>query len=286
MDALAFDLNRLSKSDRTGSRKTQADRHRMVQKMARDLKTAGFRLPSAKSLKPKHVQSLVSNWQGQGLSAGVLKNRMAAVRWWAKSINKTSVVHRSNDDYGIERRSTSTENKAQRLNIKKVAALPCERMRLAVRMSAAFGLRIEEALKFQPRLADKGDKLSLKPSWTKGGRYREIPILTDRHRALLDEVHAVAGDDSLIPNDKSYIEHRKAFEYQTLKAGMVNLHGLRHNYAQWRYKTLTGTPCPKAGGKTKDELTHSEQIADKDARLTIAEELGHSRLDVTKAYLG
>lgn len=285
MDCLAYDLKNIVKNDRTGSRQTQADRARMLQACARDLRKAGFRLPSAKSLKPKHVDRLVQNWKGQGLKAGVIKNRMAVLRYWAKKINKASVVHRSNDDYGIERRSTSDINKAQRLNLDKVGQLPCKRMQLATRMCAAFGLRIEEALKFQPRLADKGDKIALKPSWTKGGRYREIPVHTDRHRALLKEVADTVGDGSLIPDDKNYIQHRKAFEYQTLKAGMNNLHGLRHNYAQYRYKQIVGRPCPKAGGKKQSEMTPQEFQADKDARLTIAEELGHSRIDVTKAYL-
>ena len=39
---------------------------------------------------------------------------------------------------------------------------------------AAFGLRMEEALKFQPRLADKGDYIALKPNWCKGGAQRFV----------------------------------------------------------------------------------------------------------------
>ena len=67
---------------------------------------------------------------------------------------------------------------------------------------------------------------------------------------------------------------------------MSNLHGLRHNYAQWRYKALTGQACPKDGGAPTKALTPADKIADREARMIIAEELGHSRLDVTKAYLG
>lgn len=286
MDALAFDLKELANQNRNGSRQTQKDRHRMLQAMARDLKAAGFRLPSARSLKPKHVHSLVKTWQSQDLTPGVIKNRMSAVRWWARSVNKASVVERENDAYGIEQRHAAEENKAQRLNLAKVARLPCQRMQLSVRMAAAFGLRVEEALKFTPRLADKGNFIALKPSWTKGGRYREIPVTTERQRALLDEVKAFAGGDSLIPPNLTYIEHRKAFEYRTLKAGLTNLHGLRHNYAQWRYKQLAGFPCPKAGGKPRSALSAAERAIDEEARLTVSEELGHSRIDITKAYLG
>ena len=50
---------------------------------------------------------------------------------------------------------------------------------------AAFGLRLEEALKLKPVQADKGHVLRLQGSWTKGGRTREIPIRDDRQRALL-----------------------------------------------------------------------------------------------------
>lgn len=286
MDALAFDLKELAKNHRNGSRQTQADRHRMLQSIARDLMTAGFRLPSARSLKPKHIHSLVKKWQGQELTVGVIKNRMSAVRWWARSVNKASVVERTNDAYGIEQRQASCDDKAQRLDLGKVAVLPCKRMQLSTRLAAAFGMRVEETLKFAPRLADKGNRIALKASWTKGGRYREIPVSTERQRALLDEVKAFVGGDSLIPPEKSYIEHRKAFEYQTLKAGITNLHSLRHNYAQWRYKQLTGFPCPKAGGRPKEAFNATDAAIDKDARLTVSEELGHGRIEITKAYLG
>ena len=128
-------------------------------------------------------------------------------------------------------------------------------------MAAAFGLRVEEALKFQPRRADKGDRIALAPSWTKGGRAREIPVHSRRHRALLDEVHAEAGDSSLIPDHKTYITHRKAFEHQTLKAGLTNL---PRATPQLRTSPLQGADraaVPQGGGHTpKSALRRSEGV--------------------------
>jgi hypothetical protein len=49
---------------------------------------------------------------------------------------------------------------------------------MSLRLQAAFGLRREEAVKFQPSYADRGDRLALKASWCKGGRAREIPVRT------------------------------------------------------------------------------------------------------------
>lgn len=62
---------------------------------------------------------------------------------------------------------------------------------LSTELQKELGLRREEAMKFQPSYALGGfppataDKVMIKPSWSKGGRYREIPITNDRQRELL-----------------------------------------------------------------------------------------------------
>jgi hypothetical protein len=58
------------------------------------------------------------------------------------------------------------------------------------------------------------------------------------------------------------------------------LHGLRSAYACERYEALTGSPAPVAGGEVPD------RALDREARSIIAEELGHSRIDVTNEYMG
>ncbi|TGU67781.1 integrase, partial [Mesorhizobium sp. M1C.F.Ca.ET.144.01.1.1] len=78
----------------------------------------------------------------------------------------------------------------------------------------------------------------------------------------------------------------KRFEYQTLKAGLRNTHGLRHAYAQQRYRTLTGRACPLADGKRWAEMSSNERAADRAARHKISAELGHGRLKITDTYLG
>ena len=141
-------------------------------------------------------------------------------------------------------------------------------------------------MKLRPVLADKGDRIALKASWCKGGRYREIPITHDKQRALLDEVRELVGDGSLIGQGRNYFQAVKSYENQLLKAGLSNAHGYRHAYAQWRYKQLTGWSCPAAGGPTVDRMTHGQAARDRTARMEISHELGHGRLDVTDTYLG
>lgn len=285
MDALAYDLKNMCDRNRDGSHSTQANRHRFLQMAAKQLKGLGYKLPSARSIKPKHVKDLIGLWRGEGVKAGTLKNRMGYMRFWAEKVNKGSIIPRDNLALGIENRKTDQADKGQKLDMAKLAGIKCPKMRMSMRLMSAFGLRMEEALKIRPSMADAGDRLALKASWTKGGKYREIPMHSDKHRELLEEAKELAGGGSLIPDDKSYIQHRKAFEYATLKGGLSNLHGLRHNYAQWRYKQLTGRDCPKLGLKRED-MNPAQLRQDRSALFTISHELGHERPDITKVYVG
>ncbi|MGJ4972872.1 phage integrase N-terminal domain-containing protein [Bradyrhizobium sp. HKCCYLRH1073] len=285
MDALTYDLKRIALGDGEGSYLTRNQRHRGLQQMAGDLRTLGFKLPAASSLKPRHVEALISHWQASQLSAGTMKNRMGWLRWWAGRVRKANVVPRDNESAGIEQRSAFNGNRARVTPTEKMAALPY-RMQLALRLQMAFGMRLEESLKFRVSQADKGNRLAMQSSWCKGGRAREIPVTHPRQRALLDELRQVCGDGSLIPQGQKYIDFRKEVEHVTWGAGIRNLHGHRHWYAQWRYQALTGRPCPAAGGATYERMSRAEKAADFRARMRISSELGHARLAITDTYLG
>lgn len=86
MDDLTHTLLALCRRNRDGSHTTQADRRRTLTLISRQLKDAGFRRMTARSLKPKHVEALLGRWLADGLSAGTIKNRLAVLRWWAEKI--------------------------------------------------------------------------------------------------------------------------------------------------------------------------------------------------------
>jgi integrase len=285
VDALAYDLKNLALQNGEGSYTTKMQRHRGLQMIARELAALGYKLPAAKSLKEKHIAALVGRWQGAGLSTGTLKNRLSWVRWWAGSVRRGSVVPRQNDAYEIPSRMTWKGNKAHTTTGERLESLP-DWMQLAVKMQMAFGLRLEESLKFRPDIADQGDHLTLKASWCKGGRGRTVPITHPRQRALLDDLRKATNGGAAMPIGVSYIQARKALESATWGAGIRNMHGHRHWYAQWRYQALTGAPSPAAGGKTYENMTKAERAADYRARLVVSRELGHNRVEITDAYLG
>ena len=137
-----------------------------------------------------------------------------------------------------------------------------------------------------PSYADQGDHLTLKPSWTKGGKARAIPIRTPEQREVLDRAHRLAGKGSLIPSSRNYIKQLRIYEGHTIRAGLSKMHGLRHAYAQQRYEELTGWKSPAAGGPRSKTLNREQRDQDHHARLTISRELGHERRQVVSVYLG
>lgn len=284
---LEDDLKGLCRRNRDGARMTQAQREERLRAAARQLDALGYKHLRAHGLKPKHVEALIREWQAAGLSPRTLKNRLSDLRWWSEKVGKPEAIAKSNDAYGIERRSyVSTDSKARQLTTAELNRVQDPRVAMSLRLQDQFGLRREEAIKLVPAWADRGDKLVLKGSWTKGGRPREVPIRTPEQRAILDQARALAGSGSLIPPDQRYIDQRRRYERECSRAGIDRAHGLRHAYAQRRYEDLTGWSAPAAGGPKSRELTPVQRELDAHARQIISLELGHERPQITAVYLG
>jgi len=245
MKDLNYQLSKLCRDNRDGSYSTQATRSRILDLIASQLPGLGFRRMQPRSLKPKHVDALVAHWQDQGISIGTLKNRLSALRWWAKKVNKPSIIAKDNDVYDIGKRdNVARKSKALKLDEKKLSGISDQHVRLSIRLQAAFGLRREESIKFSPSYAVQDYHIKLKPSWTKGGRARTVPIRNDDQRQVLKEVKAFAKGGSLIPAQLDYVQQLNRYQRQLRNVGFSKLHGLRHAYAQQRYLELTGWRAP------------------------------------------
>jgi integrase len=284
---LNYQLMKLCKANRDGSFSTQATRRRILDRIGNQLHELGYKHMQAKSLKPKHVNALVSLWKDQDLSAGTLKNLLSGLRWWARHVGKADMIPKRNGAFDIGNRSqVGKESKAWELKVAQLEKVSDPYVRLSLRLQAEFGLRREEAIKFSPNYAIQADQVRLKASWTKGGRARTVPIRTDAQRQLLEEVKALARGGALIPPNKNYEKQLHRYERQVRTAGTKNPHGLRHAYAQRRYEELTGWQAPVAGGPAARSLSEAQRALDMGARLTISRELGHERISISAVYLG
>ena len=274
------------KSNRDGSYATQNDRKLMLFRFAEDLVCLGFKLRDIHGLKQKHISAVIDFWKSKNLSAGTLKNRTAALRHLCEKINKSNVIA-DNTQLAIKKRVyVPRGNRA--IHNPEFSKISNKYVRISLELQRVFGLRREESLKIRPWKADKEKWLYLQDSWCKGGRARSIPILTEEQRYWLDQAKALVPhkDHSLIPQEKSYIQQRYVYDKQVRRAGLKNLHGLRHAYAQKRYKELTGWDAPINGGRQSKQLTEDQKQQDFCARIVLTEELGHGREQITVNYLG
>jgi integrase len=287
MRTLNRDFKLMCQRNRDGSFATQHDRERLLTMVANQLHEDGFKNLRAQGIRTKHIEHLVSRWQAEGASTGTMKNRMSALRWMDEKIDKENIVARDNAAYGIaDRRFVTNESKAKELDQGKLDKISDPYTAMSLRLQEAFGLRREESIKIQPGWADRGDMLVLKSTWAKGGKEREIPILNEMQRELMNQAKALADKGSLIPVEMSYKDQLNRFKAQTAFAGIDRVHGFRHAYAQARYADLTGWNAPAAGGPTSKQLSPEKKAIDRQARLTISRELGHEREQITAVYLG
>ena len=119
---------------------------------------------------------------------------------------------------------------------------------------------------------------------TKGGRKRKVPVVSETQiQALLFSQHIQGKRSCLIPTGFTWAKFRSEQLRKTRETlqqhGITRLHDLRSAYACERYEQLSGQPAPVLGGRNEGPLGHM-------ARIKIAAELGHGRVDVTNSYLG
>lgn len=284
--SLRHSIASILKNDGSGSFATKACRKNMLMKFADDIFKVNIQLTNIWHLKEKHIDKVVDRWKSQGLTIGTIKNRMASVRHLCRLMNKEKIV-KTNAELKIDRRNYKpTFNRA--IFNPDFSRITDVNIKVSLELQRVFGLRRAECMKIKPHLADRKNFLVLSPSWCKGGRARIIPIRNEEQRYWLNMAKQLAGNvrSSLIPSHKSYKTHAALYDKQVQRAEIRNPHGLRHAYAQIRYKELTGWEAPINGGPTRKELTPEQKLIDHEARLIITEELGHSRKQIVSSYCG
>jgi len=260
----------------------------------------GFHIRHVSSLGEKHVRALAMHWLRMNLSPGTIRNYFSILRTLFRWLGKDSInldLSYYYDDPAVYKVPTAARKSKCWIDanvdpIDKIGEVmqfnPIIALQLLLML--IFGLRRAEAIKLQPINADEGNELNL-ICGTKGGRPRRIPINTHEKRLVLDiaKQYAKRANDSTIPRQYSYKEWLNKFKYAMRKFMItgkdlgVTSHGLRHQYANDTYESLTNMLAPLH--RSEGDAVPSREI-DRKARYRITDELGHSRLTVTSAYLG
>ena len=297
-----YQIKLILKHNRDGSPDRQLARHQNLMRCIKQLEERGYsKRWDVHKLGKKEVSRLVHDWRSQGLAHRTIANRMVDIRWLAEKVGRADQIP-SNKDVGIGLRKNQDgygQNKAMAPDWAKIQALP-ERERLITELRVEFGLRTQEALKFQhPYATQSPDKVMLKSSWTKGGRPREIAITNDRQRDLLARVERFQNNQgkhvgrggagrSMIPPAMRFKTYYAQYNATRHAAGVAG-HEYRHHWAQQRFAQVSGgIAAPHAGGQKYSALNDEDTTRWDIAAAVVNQELGHGegREDITATYIG
>ncbi len=254
----------------------------------------------------EHVKSyankLLNRFENGELSISSIQNYLSAVNVAMSNARLDDCCHLDPvKEAGFPKRSgiTTQDKTLSREDFQHICHDVSTRTKVQLQLQRELGLRCKESALIN---AKQCYKQALKKGYvnissgTKGGRPRTIVIVSQSQlEALKQASHIQEKNKSLIPSEKSWAQHQNDL-YREL-SGKISPHTNRHNYAYDLYFQKTGVLCPVQANishKKHHEYMASElevsieqaKTLDQKARLEIAEALGHSRIDITNAYLG
>jgi integrase len=156
---------------------------------------------------------------------------------------------------------------------------------IQLELQRVFGLRMKESALLKPHMADKENYLAV--NWgTKGGRDRVVPIQNDYQRDVIARAKLFLQNpsDSMTPKNFNFKQWKNHYYYVCRQTGIcwkdgITSHGLRHERLNEIYQEITGQVSPVKGGVARE-------INDAIARQEIVEVAGHSRVAISRAYIG
>jgi integrase len=299
-----------STKDKGVSHKTMLDRQRFYASFFWELrKKTKFENIDPRQLANRHIQVMVERWLERGLATATIHNYLSFLRTFGEWIGKPGMVqapvhYLGADSPQAHRKQVATQDlswTAQGVAIEpliaKVALIDVWAA-LQLELCYWFAMRPKEARHLRPHMAILPREVAnprdaeafpecetfLRISFgTKGGRPRDVPIVHDEQRELLDRAMAAVATGAYVGRPGyTADQNRTRFYYVMRRCGITKSmlgivpHGLRHQRANDTYEAESGTPSPVRGGCADDV----------DARYRVARMLGHARVRAAAFYLG
>ena len=297
MNAVLIKHNKMhsSKTKEVGHA-TQRTRDQVLTQCFVKLHNSGYQLLDVKQFGMRHVKFLIDSWLTEELSASTIQLRLSVLRTFAGWINKNGMIPSTEllvpKNIAVRNYATKVDKSwsGQGVDFAEVikrVEVADPFVAIQLRMQMTFALRSQESWLIRPALADCQTHLAVR--WgTKGGRDRVVAIDTPEKRDLINhaKVWANKTSGSLIPSGYTLKTWRRHYYYVATKCGLTRAkgivpHGLRHQAANELYEQITGVPSPVRQGEKFLKPENDEY-----ARQVVAETTGHSRTQITSAYLG
>jgi len=282
--------------------KTQERRLYSIFRTLEEIRELGHKIESPYSLTGKHFEVVVKRWVAEGQSIGTMQTKLSHLKAFTHWMNKYDLVKSLYDyvpkeELGGTRKYVTTTDKSWEANgidaMTKIAEIETDDPYVAIqlKLQAAFGMRIEESFSLPVartirEMLKKGDGRIVVDKGTKGGRPREVPVQLQMHVLTEALKYANARTGSTTPDGYTIRRWREHYNWVMRKHGItkgnlgITSHGLRHEWLQAFYKTLTGFDAPIKGSDERPDIeTHRE------AMKVAIEAVGHSKPSKTGMYL-
>ncbi len=183
-----------------GSRETYKESSRRIAKHAASV----WGLQNMAALANKHVQSYVDEMKDKDLAPAYMKTELSGIRHLVKIVGGKNKIFATNDKFGVPNRASEVKPGATKEEYENARELAEKKFGTAgaitVDLQYHFGLRINETQAMRSRrIVDAYDNGVLhlsKKDGTKGGRARDIPVVT-------------AEQGQVIANAIAYYERKK-----------------------------------------------------------------------------
>lgn len=286
-----------ARDDKAVSNKTRATRRIEIIKCFKDLDSLKIKLETPYQFKENHLKALFKLWEERGYSPKTIDCKVSVLRIFSSWIDKPGMLgksskYSSDPHFKVEHCATRDHswsgNGVEILQKFREVYFTDVYVGIQLELQLAYALRAAEAWKMKPYVCDQRDNLNV--TWgTKGGRPRQVPIKTTYQREVLEYAKTLTSENgSMIPTKYTERAWRARF-YKVCRANGISRaskitpHGLRHEYANNLFETLSGVLSPIR--RTAADATPKKET-DAFARTVVAEHLGHSRPAITNAYIG
>jgi len=251
------------------------------------------------NIKDKHIRAYVNYLKAKGYEAATIKTELSGIRFFAERMGCKNKLP-DNNELGLEKRQIGGVYRAWTQREFETAIMLADSMGKsnivqALTFGRHFGVRINEACIIPVKHLKAGLYNGELSVLGKGGQWRTVPVETSQQRDALRnavkyaEINGRFGLQKFLSSpvkggvkqQKNSIQnwisnhHHKFMDRPSKTDGFrtvskqISFHGLRHVYAQDRYKKFI-----------------SEGMSEKEARFAVSEELGHHRDAVTRIYVG
>ncbi|MEG1285268.1 MAG: tyrosine-type recombinase/integrase [Romboutsia sp.] len=280
---LSNQIDKVFRHTRQGSIKTRYRYEDGMNHFAKFL-AESFKKQNLNKIEDKHLQVYVEQMQESGYSKSYITTNLSAVRYFIDIKGGDSKMLSSNKELGVEHRTKEDRigcNKAWSFNeVQKFIgyAEKNKEIRYANMVKLAYlqGLRIHEVARLDKSQLVNALKEGYLTVKGKGGLVRNIS-LNDKElvQRLCDNTKT--GEKVFVNKDEKthkVINNLQVFiynhnkEFSNREDRNLTFHGLRHAYAQNRYRYF-----------------REKGIDDYNARLKVSKELGHFRVEITEIYL-